>query len=248
MNLTHSKKLKSVFLGMMLLSIASSTFAKNKDIPENVNNFSFENLGVIADNTLTVDVKIIDIQDNDNYTWRMTPSDIAIFYDKLRLMKEKQPTPITLNIPNPESGYRGLEFTITNKYGETIQPFTAYNGQLLTFSGEEIIKDHNRDFEYTMWGLNYTSKNQTLMWKMLPIIDFDECIKLGNRLVETTPRQCLLNNGDIYLDINEKPTQEALSIKGFDDCLVKGQAIINTFPRRCIAAGGHIYTEPPRVR
>lgn len=240
--------IKTLLLAIILLVTASPVMAKNKDIPQDITKFSFKNLPVIADNTLTVDVKVIDIEDNENFVWRMTPSDIAIFYDKLKMMQQKQPEQVMLDIQNPESGYRGLEFTITNKYGEKIEPFTVYNGKLLTFAGDEIIKDHNRDFEYTIWGLNYTPKNQTLMWKMLPIIDFDECIKLGNRLVETTPRQCLLNNGDIFLDINEKPTQEALSIKNFDDCLVKGQAIINTFPRRCIAAGGHIYTEPPRVR
>lgn len=240
--------MRNLFLLAMLVFNMDTAHAQNKDIPENINVFSFKDLPVIADNTLKVEVKVVDTQAEKPFIWNMSPADIAVFYDKLKNIKSVQPILSDLNIPNPKSGYRGLEFTITNKYGESLEPFTIFNGQLLSFNGVELAKDPNRNFEYTIWGLNYSNKNQSLMWKMLPIINFDQCVKLGNRMVHTTPRQCLLSNGDIFLDIAEKPTQEALSIKDFDDCLVKGQAIINTFPRRCIAAGGHIYTEPPRVR
>lgn len=231
-----------------ILLLPLIALSQNKDIPERITQFSFENLNIIADNTLKIEVKIIDTHVLEPYVWRMTPADIAVFYDKLKNIRNTKPIVSNLVITNPSKRYRGLEFTITNKYNENIEPFVLFDGKLLSFSGEELTKDHNRDLEYTVWGLNYSQKNQSMMWKFLPIIDFKTCIKLGNRLIETTPRQCLLTNGEIFLDVDEKPTQESLSIKTFDDCLMKGQAIINTFPRRCIAAGGHVYAEPPRIR
>jgi hypothetical protein len=247
MNRINVMRHRFLFLSLIITSFTNIAWSTNEDISENIQNFSFKDLQVIADNTLKVSVRVLNTQEQP-YSWLMTPSDIAIFYSKLKKIQQSEPKLNNLIINNPESGYIGLEFLITNKYGETLKPFSVYNGQLIDFNGQELTKDHDRDFEYTIWGLNYTEKNQSLMWKVLPIINFHDCTKLGNRLIETTPRQCLLTNGEIFLDISEKPTQEALSIKNFDDCLIKGQAIINTFPRRCIAAGGHIYTEPPRIR
>ena len=248
MNWTNTMRpLILTFLCLMLM-VQNSAEAKNADIPSSVTQFSFENLAVIADNTLKVEITVMDTQALELFKWRLSPADMGVFYKKLAQLPNKATVESNLDIPNPESGYRGLEVAITNKYGEQIEPFTIYNGALKTFNGEKLMTDPNRDLEYTLWGLNYSPKNQRMMVKMLPIIDFDQCVKLGNKMVPTTPRQCLLKNGEIFLDVAEKPTQESITIRDFDECLVKGQAIINTFPRRCIAAGGHVFAEPPRVK
>lgn len=218
------------------------------EIHQDIKTFSFKNLRTIADNTLKIKVTVTDEKSKTPYQWYMTPSNRAIFYDLLENIPQRQGAPSSLNIVDPTSGYKGLQIDITNRYSENIQAIVVYKGSIKTAEGALISADLNRELEYAIWGMNYTVKNQELMWKMLPINSFKDCVKLGNRLVETSPRQCLLTNRDIFLEVNEKATQESLSIKNFEDCLTKGQAIINTFPRRCIAAGGHVYTEAAKIR
>lgn len=232
----------SLAFALMYTNIASA------DIPKHMKELTLENLRVVADNTLRIDVTVIDETAKKPYTWQMTPADVAIFYDLLENLQNKLVKETNLNISDPESTYAGLSIQITNKYGEKIEPIIVYKHHVTYAYGERISDDPNRDLEYTIWGMNYRFANQDLMWKMLPIISFDDCVKLGNRLVSTSPRQCLLTNGDIFLEVGEKPSQKSLSIMNFEDCLTDGQAIINTFPRRCIASGGHVYTEAPKIR
>lgn len=236
-----------LFSALLALLLCVNSAHAADSIPKNIEEFSLGNLKVIADNTLKVTVQVDDENLPQPHIWDMIPSDIAILYTQLANVNQVKERFSDLMIENPSESYNGLLITITNKYGEELKPFRIFNGDI-TSGDKHIATDTNRDIEYTIWGLNDSPRNLELTWRMMPIISFNDCMKLGNQVVETTPRQCLLSNGDIFLDVNEEPTQEALSVKTFDDCLVKGQALINTFPRRCITAGGHVFAEPARVK
>ena len=90
-------------------------------------------------------------------------------------------------------------------------------------------------------------KQQVLATQVLPIFTFDHCRILGNIIVETQPRQCLLPDNNLIFEVPEKATLASLKINNFEMCLKEGQALIHTFPRRCMAAGGRVFTEPPRL-
>tara|TARA_R110000868_G_scaffold218576_1_gene468961 strand:+ start:105990 stop:106718 length:729 start_codon:yes stop_codon:yes gene_type:complete len=233
---------------ILLLLIAMHVTPVNADIPQHIKSFTLEDLRTIADNTLKISVTVNDTDSSTPFSWNMAPSDIAIFYKTVETLHDRNEIMSNVDITDPVSGYQGLTINIVNKYGENIEPFKVFKGVLSYLDGQKISLDINRHLEYLIWGMNKSRKNQDLAWKMLPITSFHDCVKLGYKMVETSPRQCLMTNGDIFLDVGESVTQEALSIQNFSDCLVKGQAIINTFPRRCIAAGGHVYTEPPIIR
>lgn len=234
----------NLFKAFMHVSLAIVTLssAYAVDVPRKIN---FASLAKIADHTLNIEVRTAGLE--ENVEWVISPSDTAIFYAKLRSLKNAKVAYSPLNIEDPENGYSGLYITITDSNGRKLIPIHVYKERVSDERLNLITLDPLRDLEYWLWSTG-APENLTSVQKALPIIDFKQCAALGHRIVETTPRQCLLANGNIFLDVMERPTQESLKIKTFDDCLVDGQALINTFPRRCIAAGGHVFAEPPRLK
>ena len=238
--------LKTLICGVMLASsvcMAQIASAAN-DIPRKIH---FSTLDKLADNTLEITVSVEEGLGDNNMSWVMSSSQRAVFFAKFKALQKAKEAYSPLNIPDPESAYTGLSVTIKDTHGRNLIPIYIYKASVRDERGNLITLDPSRQFEYWLWSTG-APENLGLAGKILPIIDFNHCVDLGHRLVETTPRQCLLANGDIFLDILESPTQESLAIHSFDDCLAKGQALINTFPRRCIASGGHVFSEPARLR
>lgn len=221
------------------LTIVQSSHAV--DVPRKIH---FSSLEKIADYTLNIK---IEAQGIDNTYWQLSPSDIAVFYAKLKDLEKSIEAYSPLVIPKKDTFYEGLLLTVKDKEGRNLIPIHIYKGRIEDERGNLMAIDPMRYFEYWLWSTG-APENLNTVHTALPIIDFNQCISLGHRIVETAPRQCLLANGDIFLDVMEQPTQESLSITSFDECLVNGEALINTFPRRCIAAGGHVFTEPPRLK
>lgn len=214
------------------------------DIPRKIH---FNALSKIADNTLKIKISTLNKEKKNTLEWFVSSGDRAILFTKLAGLEHAIKTYSPLKIKDVSDDYQGIQITITDTNGRNLVPITLYKGALRDERGNLFAIDPLRHFEYWLWSTG-NSLNLNSVYKMLPIIDFKQCASLGHQIIETKPRQCLVHNGDIFLDVMEEPTQESLSITTFDACLVEGQAIIQTFPRRCIAAGGHVFTEPPRLK
>lgn len=183
-----------------------------------------------------------------SYTWDVPQTQKAVLFTWLKDIArgdlEREPL---LTVHGDVNEYRGLKIEFYDYKGGKLETITIYNETVRNAFGDMLFRDFGRAFEYWLWSTTNMFELQKVQAKVLPIYSFEQCLRLGNPIVETWPRQCLLANGDIFLEVNEKPTRESLLIDDFDGCLEKGQALINTFPRRCVAAGGHVYTEPPRL-
>jgi hypothetical protein len=237
-------------------AVTTVSFAVSDDLLETprIAELSLKQMSEISAQTMRVDVSAIlkmdETTDNKNsnaLTWQMSPTDWPVLFTRIVKADQEEAKYDDLKIPQPESPYNGFKIQIQNRFGENLAPVVLYNGLLKSEQGHAYAMDPDRGTEYWLWGTSNKVRALDDGWKYMPVISFKQCIDMGNRLIETVPRQCLMTNGDIFLEIPEEPTQESIGIADFDDCLTFGQALINTFPRRCIAAGGHVYTEPPRV-
>jgi hypothetical protein len=149
--------------------------------------------------------------------------------------------------PVPEPLYRGVKISIRLTGHDTISDFYVFEGQVKNRHGKKITADPGRNLEYWLMGTARIKRDQLLAARVLPILSFEQCRLLSNQIVETTPRQCLLPDGNLLLETLEQPTTASLKAVDFDSCLMHGKALIQTFPRRCMAAGGRVFTEPPKV-
>ena len=209
--------------------------------------FTMASIQEITDDILKLEIEIDFGAEAESITWTFPQTHIATFFSRLTKLKGMKSDHPELTIANPENTpYIGLKLHFFNKENRPYETVFLYNGDVSTTRGL-LATDVDRKLEYWVFGINTSYANRLIAAKGLPIISFKECVLIGNPIVETTPRQCLMANGDIFLDIEEMATQKALSVTNFDTCLNKGEAIINTFPRRCITAGGHVFTEPPRL-
>jgi hypothetical protein len=183
-----------------------------------------------------------------HYTWDVPQDQKAVLFTWLKdIARGDINRDPTLATEGKVKEYRGVEIQFLDYNGGKLETITLYNELVRNAFGDVLFRDFGRYFEYWVWSTTEVFELQAVAAKVLPIYSFDQCLRLGNPIIETFPRQCLLADGDIFLEVSEKPTMESLLIHKFDDCLEKGQALINTFPRRCVAAGGHVYTEPPRL-
>ncbi|MEC9292559.1 MAG: hypothetical protein VX730_09175 [Pseudomonadota bacterium] len=202
-----------------------------------------------AQETSKITIRVLFEGENfPSYTWDVPQPQKPILFTWLKDMArgdiDRDPV---LAVHGKVKEYRGLEIEFFDYDGGKLETITLYNELVKNDFGDILFRDLGRYFEYWVWSTTDVFELQDVAAKVLPIYAFEQCLRLGNPIIETYPRQCLLADGDIFLEVNEKPTLEALLINNFDDCLEKGQALINTFPRRCVAAGGHVYTEPPRL-
>lgn len=207
---------------------------------------TMETIDKWADETQSIRIEILEGKHWENYTWDFGQNLIPVFYEKL---KELPTVPYEASDIEPivrNKMYGGIKVHIQLKNRAFLAPITFFDGQVKT-DNSPLTEDPNRLMEYWFYGLNTKLSVRKIVAESLPIYDFKMCAYTGNPVVNTSPKQCLMANKDIFLDVPEKATQESIQIKSFDECIIKGKALIDTFPRRCIAAGGHVFTEPPRV-
>lgn len=237
-------KLTVLKSALVLASLPMAGFAYGPYIPPVI--LMPENVTEIVDNigeaSLEVDMT------TEKVTWPITQTELSVLMGKI---EDLSPTPhhndpLFDAMPTRDESYKGIKLTLKTRDGETLQPLHIFEGNVTT-EGRLFQKDPGRELEYWLFGTAKIVKQQLLAIQVLPVFTFDQCKLLGNRIVETQPRQCLLPDNNLLFDIPERPTLESLTIKNFDDCLEKGKAIIHTFPRRCMAAGGAVFTEPPRL-
>lgn len=186
---------------------------------------------------------------NENPLWEMSQTALTVFLNKLATWDE---SPVADDgiwpfIDEPDDRYKGAIVLLQTKEGRRFAPIRVYKGKMLAPNGAQLARDPGRAMEYWLFGTARIRRDQLLGSQFLPIYTFDQCRVLGQRVIETTPRQCLLANNNLMLETQEPPTIMSARLKSFEDCLKQGQGLIYTFPRRCIAAGGRVFTEPPIV-
>ncbi|MBI1308607.1 MAG: hypothetical protein GC129_01935 [Proteobacteria bacterium] len=186
---------------------------------------------------------------DDNPRWLMSQTHMPVLFDKLMTLPQK-PMPedeIWPKLDAPTKSYRGLTVLMKRVDGKRFAPMKVFEGKVTNLQGEMVGPDFGRRLEYWLFGTARVRRDQMLGVSVLPVLSFEQCRLLGQKIVQTSPRQCLLPNNNLLLEVDEKPTLASARITSFDQCLQKGEALIYTFPRRCVAAGGRVFTEPPQV-
>jgi hypothetical protein len=188
-------------------------------------------------------------QRNENPRWMMSQTQLQVFLNKLGQMPDK-PLPeddIWPKLKAPEPGYKGITITLQTEMGKRFAPIKVFEGRITDPNDTLLSPDYGRDLEYWLFGTARVRRDQLLGVAVLPVISFEQCRLLGQKIVQTMPRQCLLPDNNLLLETSEMPTLKSARIRTFDECLHNGTALIYTFPRRCVSAGGRVFTEPPRV-
>lgn len=230
-----------------LLSICAllSSFPVHAMSPKSVT-LTPQNITEIRDNigsaTLSIDMT------TEKISWPMTQTEVAVLMGRLQNLKVKPHHNDALfsALKEKNSAYNGITLTLNTRDGRAVTPLHIFEGNVRT-DGGLYQRDAGRELEYWLFGTAKVVKQQILATQVLPIFTFNHCRILGNVIVNTQPRQCLLPDNNLVFEVPEKPTLESLKINDFDTCLKEGKAIIHTFPRRCMAAGGRVFTEPPRL-
>lgn len=185
----------------------------------------------------------------DNPRWMMSQTQLQVLINKLFSMPDK-PLPeddIWPKLTPINKGYTGITVLIQMVDGKRFEPLRIFEGRVTGADGHLVVPDFGRRLEYWMFGTARVRRDQLLGVNVLPVLSFEQCRLLGQRIVETSPRQCLLPDNNLLLETSELPTLASARLRDFDGCLREGKALIYTFPRRCVAAGGRVFTEPPRV-
>lgn len=185
----------------------------------------------------------------DNPKWMLNQTVVQIFVSKLLNMPDK-PVPEDkwlAKMAAPEESYHGIRLTMVNAAGRPYETITVYNGRVRLPGGRVLHSDYGRQLEYWLFGTARTRKLQMVGPSVMPVLTFEQCRVMGQPIVETAPRQCVLDDGNLILETKEPVTEKSLKAVDFDTCLTHGKALIYSFPRRCMAAGGRVFTEPPRM-
>jgi len=186
----------------------------------------------------------------DNPQWLMGAAQREVLLDSLLQFMPTEPTPQDMYWPKlhkPDPAYQGIRLVMRTVWGRNFAPMLIFEGRVSAENGAVLQADHGRRMEYWMFGTSRIRRDQMIGASVLPVITFEQCRLLGQPIVYTRPRQCLLPDNNLLLETAEMPTLKAAQIRNFDECLEDGKALIATFPRRCVAAGGRVFTEPPRV-
>jgi hypothetical protein len=186
---------------------------------------------------------------DDNPLWQMSQTALTVFLNKLATLDERPVADdgIWPNIPKPDPRYNGILVMLQTKEGRRFVPFRVFMGNMAVGPDYQVAKDPGRAMEYWLFGTARVRRDQLIGASVLPVYTFDQCRSLGQRVIETTPRQCLLANNNLLLETAERPTLQSAKITTFAECLKQGTGLIYTFPRRCVAAGGRVLTEPPII-
>lgn len=232
--------MRKLLVSIITISLTSYAFAAEKT-------FKLKTLLEDSEQYHEIMVEIDEGKGADNMRWKITPVQNVVFIGKaLNASTEAKPSKDGLMPRDPSKTYRGLRLHIKTKNRDTYKPIRIFKGKIYS-NGKKIAYDNERDLEYWLFGTAFIVKQQVKATEVLPIYKYSQCVTLGGQVVETLPRQCLMSNDDLFLDVPERPTQLDLEINDFESCLNKGRALIESFPRRCVASGGRIFTEEAQL-
>lgn len=192
----------------------------------------------------------------ENPYWLMSHTQAEVFLDRLETLQTR-PLPeddVWPKLKKKEPAYKGITLLIETVDGKRFAPLLVFEGRIAALDSQYrntvasvVAPDYGRYMEYWLFGTARVRRDQLLGVHVMPVLTFEQCRLLGQRIVETTPRQCLLPDNNLLLESNDFPTFKSASIESFEQCLQDGTSLIYTFPRRCVATGGRVFTEPPKV-
>lgn len=228
-----------VFLSAVPL-LAAATVEESQQPPQSLQPY-FQGAETIMAATVTLETG------KKETTWLVPQRKIPVIFSKLRYAPAgpHKYDEFFNTLPSPK-GYKGVVVKFANTTGGTTPPFRVFGGAIYSEDGTLLYNDSGRQLEYWLAGTAQTYAHQKDVLEVLPVFDFEQCINLGHVVVDTTPRQCLMPNEKVMLDMPESLTSYDFSVQNFDECLQKGIAIIQSFPRRCIGPTGLLFAEPPR--
>lgn len=192
----------------------------------------------------------------ENPYWDMSHTQIEVFLDRLQTLPPRTlpEDDVWPQLKRKDPSYKGLVLLIETVDGKRFAPLRVFEGRIMALDPQYqgtvtqvIAPDYGRYMEYWLFGTARVKRDQLLGVHVMPVLTFEQCRLLGQRIVETVPRQCLLPDNNLLLESTQFPTMASARIETFDQCLKAGEALIYTFPRRCVATGGRVFTEPPQV-
>jgi hypothetical protein len=151
----------------------------------------------------------VDVQaglNDANPQWQLKNPLFDVMIDRLILVQNKTPTEadnVWKKAAVREPNYRGITVRIQLTENDKISPFTVFKGNITNSRGKVVLTDPGRTLEYWLMGTARIKRDQLLAVSVLPILSFEQCRLLGNQIVDTTPRQCLLVDGNILLETSE---------------------------------------------
>ncbi len=182
-----------------------------------------------------------------NPSWDLPRPLWPILFKRLSTLTAPHPTDALYdNFASHVQNYRGLQlrFALVSNSPKQLPPLRIINKQVTAPAGMVAV-DPGRLTEYWLFGTAPKPEIKTALVEALPVATFEQCQIMGNTIVNTTPRQCVLPDKSLVLETFDVPNEDSLTVIYFHDCLKYGRALINTFPRRCLLPGGRVIAEPP---
>lgn len=184
--------------------------------------------------------------DKKPLTWTLSLLDIPIFLAKVQDLPEA-----LLSIPQALAAptkYGYLKVNVYDSDGKPFQPVMVRYDEVRIEGHKRPYRDEQRNLEMWLVGTLGNYDARTIAAPLMGALTYDQCLNMGNPIIQTDPEQCVLPDGTTFINVDSKITKEAAKIHDFDSCIKNPKnPIVNTFPRKCIAPGGRMYVEPPRV-
>jgi hypothetical protein len=195
-------------------------------------------------------VQVSSSEQVERISWPLDKVSLQVLLGKLQQLEatEHPYDAVFAEAPEMDPAYDGIKitFTMLPEAEQSVPNLWFHKGAIKTPDGLELYHDPGRVLEYWIFGSSDNRAAMLVSLKSLPVFTFEQCLALGHSIVETDPRQCVMPNEIVMLDLGLAPTVDPLTVNSFDDCLDTGLAIMNTFPRRCLTKGGKLVAEPPR--
>jgi len=184
---------------------------------------------------------------SQNPSWDLPRPLWPVLFERLSTLNEAHITDgIFDDFPSAVDNYQGLQlrFEVVENAPQQLPPLRIFY-RAVFMPGQPVATDPGRLTEYWLFGTAPSEAIKVALVEALPVFTFEQCQLMGNPIVDTTPRQCILPDKSLILETFDEPTEHSLTVDNFYDCLQHGRALIDTFPRRCLLPGGRVLAEPP---
>ena len=144
-------------------------------------------------------------------------------------------------------GYTRLEVQFTRGDSRPMPALHVYT-TLATNSGDGTTwVDPQGGLERWLLSTARQFEDRVFANEVLNIETFRDCAWAGNYVnPDTTPPQCILPDGGLYLAVDGEPFNPAITT--FAACYAAKRPVIDEFPRKCVLPGGRVVVEPGKVK
>ena len=215
--------------------------ATAKEIPFDIKHF-VDNIKNVHNIAIQIDQE----NDKQNMYWYLTLPQRYVIAEKLNSLDPHTTLDKTNLLPYKDKTYREVVMHARTIDGDIYGSLRVFDGRITDIDDTLIRYDEDRNLEFWLLGTAQRVEQRYVIAQSVPVVSFEQCKTLGNQIMETSPRQCLLTTGDVLMEVKGGISEEALAVNSFDECLQHGQKLIKSFPRKCVAAGGRVFMEQRR--